>query len=97
MADKRYGSRQYDWGAGQKVSYTTTDADSATFDVETEVLITCTTDCFITGATAPSAGPAAGSMLLPALTPFTMQVKAGNKLSFEALATGGDAYIVPAL
>lgn len=95
MSDKRYGTREYRWSEGQKISYTTTDSDSATFDIETEVLITCTTDCFVTAGAAPSAGPAAGSLLLPALVPFTMQVAAGQKLSFEALATSGDAYVMP--
>ena len=95
MGDKRYGTRSYDWTSGQKISYTGTDADSTAFTLDTEVMICATTDCFISVGAAPSAGPAAGSMLMPALTPFHIQVPAGHKISAEQLSSGGDLYIVP--
>ena len=95
MGDKRYGTRSYGWAAGQKVSYTGTDADTTAFEFDTEVVVCATTDCFISVGAAPSAGPAAGSLILPASTLFHIQVKAGDKISFEQVSAGGDAYVMP--
>lgn len=95
MGDRRYGTRSYDFTAGQKVSYTGTDGDTTAFDVDTEVVICTTTDCLIKVAVAPTASAAATSMLIPAKIPFHLQVPAGQKISFVQLSAGGDAYVVP--
>lgn len=95
MGDRRYGSRSYDWAAGQKVSYTGTDGDSTAFAFDTEVEIISTTDCLVTVAVAPTAAASAGSFLLPAKERWTIQVPAGAKISAVQLSSGGDLYILP--
>lgn len=95
MGERRYGTREYAWTLGQKVSYTGTDGDSTAFSEDTEVALCATTACYITIAAAPTAAASAGSFPLPANVIWHVQVPAGSKISAVQQSSGGDLYILP--
>lgn len=89
------GVRAYDWANGKKVSYTGTDADSVALAAG-EYCLSPTTNCFVTMALAtPSAGPAAGSLPIPAFACFHVWLPEGAILSVEQVSEAGDLYIMP--
>jgi len=88
-------TREYDFANASTVTVAAASAASAAM-ISSEVLVTSTTDCWITVGAAPVAVAAAAAMMfLPAGCPLHLRLTRGFKVAFIQAAAGGFASVVP--
>lgn len=89
-------TRKYDWADGQAVAISGTTAPSTAIAAD-EVLLSSTTNVWITVASAPVATKGAASLYLAAGVPLHIQIIPGQKVAGIQDSAAGTLTIIPVL